>query len=101
MEEIIHLLILILSFIFGLICINNPFVVARLIAMWFKLVSGSSFERYKDNNTDLKDVFELINQPSEYMRRFSNQITTIQRTGYIAVFVSVIGVCIAFFNGFQ
>ena len=98
---LIELLLLAISFMFGVLCIKNPFVVARIIALWFRFVSGSSFEHYKSSNNRLNDVFELMDKPSSYMKRYSRQIDIIRFTGYIAIFVSVVGSCIAFSSGFQ
>ncbi len=99
MEKFINLLILALTLGLGIICIKNPFIIARLIALWFKFASGNSFEHYKSSNTRLNEVYELIDSPNLYEERFSRQIDTIRRTGYVAIFVVVIGVCIALSGG--
>jgi hypothetical protein len=99
LEKVFPLFILAISFVFGLVCVNNPFVVARIIVLWVRFASSSSLEGYKTNNTKIKEAFELIDQPSAYVEKFSNQIQTIRRTGYVAIFVAVIGVCIGLLGG--
>ena len=99
MEKIIHLLILILLFIVGLFCINNPFSIARLIALWFRFVSGSSFGKYKKGNTQIEEVFVLIEHQNRYVERFSNQIQIIRLSGFTAIFVAAIGACIILLGG--
>jgi hypothetical protein len=99
MKTIFSLVVLAGSFTFGLLCVNNPFVIARLIALWFRFVSGSSLEKYKYRNKRIKEVFELIDQPEIYMQTFSNQIRLIRFTGYTALFVAIGGACIFLLNG--
>ena len=99
MEKIIYLLILILLFIFGFFCVNNPFSIARLIALWFRFISGSSFEKYKKDNAQIEEVFVLIEHQNHYVEKFSNQIQIIRLSGFTAIFVAMIGACIILLSG--
>ena len=99
MEKLIYLLVLALLFIFGLLCINSPFSIAHIIALWFSFVSDGSFEKYMRNNSQIEDVFELIDDPNHYIERFSDQIQMIRWSGYTALFVAVTGACIMLMGG--
>ena len=99
MKTVFVLVVLAGLFTFGLLCINNPFLVARLIALWFRFISGSSFEKYENRNKKIKEAFELIDHPEIYMQTFSNQIRLIRLTGYTALFVAIGGACIFLLSG--
>jgi len=99
MEVVFRLVILVASFVFGLISINNPFVIVRLIALWFKFISGSSFEQIKNNRKKIKEAFELIDQPDIFMEKFSDQIKMIRFTGFTALFVAITGTCLFLLSG--
>ena len=98
MSLISRVLALILVFTLGLIAIPNPIAIARIIVMWAKFVSKDSKFSIQPK---AQEAFDLIAQPYEYTRRFAVQIETIQRTGYMAVFIAVIGLCIFFVGGFK
>ncbi len=88
-EKMPFLLFLSASFFFGLICIGNPFLVARLIA-WLFLWPVSKLT----NNSEIEEVLDLINEPDAYMEDFSGQIQTIRRAGYIGISAILLGTCI-------
>jgi hypothetical protein len=67
--------------------------------MWFKLTSGNAFECYRENKNQIREAFDLIDQPGAFMSRFSDQIQTIRLTGYVATFVAVIDACIILLGG--
>src|SRR6266496_103180 len=101
LSNLFRILILILSFIFGIICIQNPFSIIRLEAGWFRFASGNSFDSFLERNSKLREMFSLLDQPEQYYERFPEQVNIIRRTGYVAIFVSIVGACIVLASGFQ
>jgi hypothetical protein len=91
MGNIFGLLILLSSFLFGLISINKPEIVLRFITVWLRFVSGGNFF----GNQKMKEALLYIDDTAQYYKKLPEVITTIQRTGYIALFVAFVGLCLA------
>ena len=90
MDSIFKFFILLLSFLLGIVSINKPEIVFRSIAMWFRLVSGGN----AFDNEKAKKALQYINDPEQYHKEFPEAIAIIQRTGYVALFVAIAGLCI-------
>jgi len=94
MQNILHLLILVLVFLLGIMSVRSPMKIASFIVLWAKFVSGNSA-----SNPMAREAFQLMdNEPDEYARRFYFQLATIRRTGIIALIISVIGSCLIVFG---
>lgn len=90
-----RILILLASFLFGLICVRSPMTTAKLIVRWAKLVSWRGTLLAPRSR---EAVFLMENDPIEYAKRFEYQLATIRRTGMIAITVALIGSCIMAFS---
>lgn len=88
-NKLFDLFIFILTIITGVIAIRNPMTIAKAIVWWAKLVSRRSISDPK-----ARDAVELMeNNASEYARKFDHQLMVIQRTGFVALLISFIGLC--------
>jgi hypothetical protein len=72
--------------------------IAYILVLWSKLVlrdlAGSSFI-----NPKLQEAIILMeSNQDEYQNRFARQLMIIRRTGFIAIFISIIGSCIVLFS---
>jgi CHASE3 domain sensor protein len=91
MSELFKLSLLVVAFLFGLLCTNSPHAVSEIIVRWTKFASGERLENdYVQKASDL-----IENNPEEYRKQYAAHLATIQRTGYIAIIVSLIGICLA------
>ena len=95
MPEILKLSILIAAFIYGVLCISMPIWISQLIIRWTKFASRGVIA-----NDDVQKAIDLIERdPEQYKIAYDAHLSTIRRTGYIAVTVSIIGLCLALMPG--
>ncbi len=94
MNHLIALALLLLSLLYGLVCIRDPMKVAAAIVWWTKLVSHGIVMPPKAAEA----MFLMEHDRTEYAKRFDYQLVTIQRTGWVALFVAVVGTCIVIFG---
>lgn len=91
MPELLKLLLLIASFLFGVLCISSPITVSQIIIRWTKFASGENLK-----NDHIQNASDLItNHPEEFKSEYAAHLSAIQRTGYVAITVSLIGACLA------
>ena len=50
---------------------------------------------------EVKEAFQYIDDPEQYRVIFPSAMKSLQRTGYMALFISVVGVCILSCSGTQ
>jgi hypothetical protein len=95
MNIIVRILILVLAFGFGLLCVLAPMAIARAIVCWTKLaLQNPLFNGFKRNPT-LEEALRLMEEnPAKYEEVFRWQIARISRIGWLAVIVSLLGACI-------
>jgi len=96
-EYLFRVLVLLFSLLFGIFCIDKPERVYRLIAMWTRFV-GAGMEDMMSKT--VKDAIAYIDDPEQYHVLFPSVMRLVQRTGFIALFVFIIGFCI-FCSGTQ
>lgn len=90
MEYSLHLTILLAIFFLSIICIREPMKIARSIVQWGKFVSGGFVA-----SSEARDAIYLIeNDPNGYEKKYTAQLAIIKLTGWVGLFVSLIGSCI-------
>lgn len=93
MAETLTLALLITTLGFGVICVRAPLSVAHLIMEWMKLVSAGGAGNLRASRAiDLMD-----NDRGSYEKEFKDQLVTIRRTGWTALVVSALGLCMLLF----
>ncbi len=89
-------LILLVGFLYGLICTTKPMWVASSIARFTKFGLGGSLLH---SNLKLQTIISLIEQGGdEYMKAYPNHIARIKLTGVVALLVTSIGLCMLTVN---
>jgi hypothetical protein len=80
---------LILILILSIICIREPLIVVRAIIKWARLISGGDIR-----NSEARKAIDLIEYPTEYGKKYVQQLSIIRLTGWVGLFISVVGSCI-------
>ncbi len=81
---------LIVVLVLSIICIREPMRVAHIIVQWAKLVSGRNVQ-----NLEAHNAIDLMERnPNEYERKYIHQLSVIRLTGWVGLFVALIGACI-------
>jgi len=82
--------ILIIVLILSVVCIREPMRVAHVIVQWAKLVSCRDVR-----SPEARDAIDLMEKnPNEYERKYLHQLSVIRLTGWVGLFVALVGTCI-------
>jgi hypothetical protein len=74
----------------SIICIRQPMRVALIIVEWAKLVSGKNVR-----SSEARNAIDLMEKnPNEYERKYVQQLSIIRLSGWVGLFVAVVGSCI-------
>jgi hypothetical protein len=95
MPEALKLSILVVAFVYGILCISRPIWILQIIIRWTKFAARGAIE-----NDYVQEAIDLMEKdPSQYAITYDTQVSKIRRTGYIALTVSIIGFCLALTPG--
>jgi hypothetical protein len=94
MSLLFTLILLSISFYFGVVCLREPITIVKILALYAQLIFGKHLS-HRNSNSRLKEALMLIkDNPTEYQKRFSFQMMMVRQTGFAALFVSIVGTCI-------
>lgn len=96
MSAELKFLIVFMGLVYGAICIYRPMWVAFVIARFTKSGLGNALSH---SNPKLQEIIFLIERGgNEYTQAYPNHIARIKTTGVVALFVSIIGICMLIYN---
>lgn len=76
-------------FIFATICITKPMKIASVVVWWMRFASGGDIK-----NNEAREAVDLMgNDPEWYEGKYSSQLAIIKLTGWVGLFVSLVGFC--------
>lgn len=90
MEKLLQLGVLLIVLLLSITCIREPITLARLIVWWSKLVS----HKYILSREAREAIDMMENDPSTYEKKYAQQLSVIRLTGWVGLFVSLIGSCL-------
>jgi hypothetical protein len=90
LREAFFILLVLISFLFGILCIRKPEIVFRYLAIWYRSKSGD--DTY--NNERLINAFRYIDDPVQYHKVLPKDMSGIRSTGRTALIVAVVGLFI-------
>ncbi len=81
---------------YGLICIYRPVWVAIAIFSFINTRAGSVVYYASEKNQEIVET--LKNNLHKYESKYPEQIARIKLIGFVAIFISIIGLCMVFYE---
>jgi len=91
---LLKMLLMLFSFWFGLLCVRRPMRIVKILAYSTRFV----FDRlpvWLKPSDKLNSALSLaISNPSDFEQQYNFQLQMVKQTGYMALFVAVMGTCV-------
>jgi hypothetical protein len=98
MPQFLKFLIVIIGFLYGIVCIYRPMWIVSMGAWWTKLGLGNLlFSSSVD--PQLQDALRLVDtDPGEFQRKYAGPMARIKLAGIVALVVCSVGLCIMIYG---